>query len=245
MTRSNHFAFKKKTTHSSLHITGWTSEPQPQTRSRVFNCRFLVKPPDDKDETMEEKQQRVSKYESMQISSVLLPSNAERLESGDVSSESDISPCLLCIARRIPLNEKPIGTPVEQFTIKLDTAWKIIGVDLSWLSPGYNYLTKVRMRTTMSYILITVTSIPIRQFSNNWTSLYKISRFLLRRIVLREWENNLLALFCTLKKKKNFRIINFKNHIFMLRIKELLSHKFFLKLKWDALSYISTRIILI
>lgn len=64
---------------------GWTNEQQPQ-RNRTFNCRFLVKPPDDKEETMEEKQQRVSKYESMQICSALLPNNSDRLESGDVSS---------------------------------------------------------------------------------------------------------------------------------------------------------------
>ncbi|XP_050453750.1 nuclear receptor coactivator 2-like isoform X3 [Cataglyphis hispanica] len=131
---------------------GWTSEPQPQTRNRTFNCRFLVKPPDDKDETMEEKQQRVSKYESMQICSALLPSNADRLESGDVSSESsDIGPCVMCVARRIPPIEKPIGPPpVEQFTVKLDTTGKIIAVDVSWLSPVYSkYLSKDLIGTTI------------------------------------------------------------------------------------------------
>lgn len=104
-----------------------------------------MKPPDDKDETMEEKQQRVSKYESMQICSAVLPSNADRLESGDVSSESsDIGLCVMCVARRISPNEKPIGTPIEQFTFKLDTTWKIITVDVSWLSPVYSkYLNKV------------------------------------------------------------------------------------------------------
>lgn len=109
-----------------------------------------MKPPDDKEETMEEKQQRVSKYESMQICSALLPSNSDRLESGDVSSESsDIGPCVMCVARRIPPNEKPLGTPIKQFTVKLDTAGKIIAVDVSWLSPPYSkYLTKVRVRKT-------------------------------------------------------------------------------------------------
>lgn len=109
-----------------------------------------MKPPDDKEETMEEKQQRVSKYESMQIYSALLPSNSDRLDSGDVSSESpDISPCVMCMARRIPPNEKPIrslrSSPVEQFTFKLDTTGKIIAVDRSWLSdPYYNYLGHVK-----------------------------------------------------------------------------------------------------
>ena len=123
---------------------GWTNEQQPQ-RNRTFNCRFLVKPPDDKEETMEEKQQRVSKYESMQICSALLPNNSDRLESGDVSSESsDNGPCVMCVARRIPPNEKPIGTPIEQFTVKLDTTGKIIAVDVIWLSSPYSeYLSKV------------------------------------------------------------------------------------------------------
>lgn len=133
-----------------MHILGWTSEPQPQTRNRTFNCRFLVKPPDDKDDTMEEKQQRVSKYESMQICSALLP---DRLESGDVSSESsDIGPYVMCVARRIPPNEKPINTSIEQFTVKLDTTWKITAVDISWLSSVYSkYLNKVRIESYFHY----------------------------------------------------------------------------------------------
>lgn len=38
----------------------------PSQKNRTFTCRLLVKPPDDQ-ETMEEKQQRVSKYENMQV----------------------------------------------------------------------------------------------------------------------------------------------------------------------------------
>ncbi|XP_051158810.1 uncharacterized protein LOC127280078 isoform X8 [Leptopilina boulardi] len=123
---------------------GWTSEPQPQTKNRVFNCRFLVKPPDDKEETMEEKQQRVNKYETMQICSALLTNNSDRLESGDVSSESsDIGPCVMCVARRIPHNEKPITTAIQQFTVKLDPSGKILALDNSWLSQSYStYLNK-------------------------------------------------------------------------------------------------------
>ncbi|XP_043475470.1 uncharacterized protein LOC122507030 isoform X10 [Leptopilina heterotoma] len=125
-------------------LAGWTSEPQPQTKNRVFNCRFLVKPPDDKEETMEEKQQRVNKYETMQICSALLTNNSDRLESGDVSSESsDIGPCVMCVARRIPHNEKPITTAIQQFTVKLDPSGKILALDNSWLSQSYStYLNK-------------------------------------------------------------------------------------------------------
>lgn len=50
---------------------GFTSiEPNPP-RSRAINCRFLIKAPGDQDETMEEKQTRVSKYENMQVSGIL------------------------------------------------------------------------------------------------------------------------------------------------------------------------------
>jgi len=45
---------------------GWTPVDQAQ-KNRTFTCRLLVKPPDEQ-ETMEEKQQRVSKYENMQVS---------------------------------------------------------------------------------------------------------------------------------------------------------------------------------
>ncbi|XP_066596112.1 nuclear receptor coactivator 2 isoform X2 [Prorops nasuta] len=125
---------------------GWTSEPQLHTGSRTFSCRFLVKPPDDKEETMEEKQQRVSQYETMHISSSLLTSKADRLELGDISSESsDIGPCVMCVARKTPHNEKPVITPIEQFTVKLDVSGKIIAVDTSWLSPAYSkYLTDLK-----------------------------------------------------------------------------------------------------
>lgn len=130
--------------HLSSHITGWTSEPQSQTRNRNFNCRFLVKPPDDKDKTVEEKQQRVSRYESMQISAILAPENfVLHLESDDVPESSDFGPNtdVICLVRKI--NEPSI----EQFTVKLDTTGKIIAIDNSWLSSAYaSYLNKVRIR---------------------------------------------------------------------------------------------------
>lgn len=155
-----------------MYILGWTSEPQPQTRNRTFNCRFLVKPPDDKDESMEEKQQRVSKYESMQICSALLP---DRLESGDVSSESsDIGPYVMCVARRISPNEKPNPNTVQQFTVKLDTTWKIIAIDASWVDLAYaKYLTKVKIAILCILIIVTfVTS--ICRFDNNWMFICKM-----------------------------------------------------------------------
>jgi nuclear receptor coactivator 2 len=50
----------------------------------------------------------------------------------------------MCVARRIPQNEKTTGVPFEQFTTKLDTTGKIIGVDTSGVSSTYSqYLNKV------------------------------------------------------------------------------------------------------
>lgn len=157
--------------HLSSHIPGWTSEPQSQTRNRNFNCRFLVKPPDDKDKTVEEKQQRVSKYESMQISAILAPENfVLHLESDDVPESSDFGPNadVICLVRKIP-NEKPSNT-IEQFTVKLDTTWKIIAVDNSWLTSAYaNYLNKVRVK----FDFCTIRSLRYpKSNNNNGTLLY-------------------------------------------------------------------------
>lgn len=112
------------------------------SRSRSFNCRLLIKPPDDQDETMEEKQQRVNSYEHMHISSTQVPYTGDNDE-----DSSDSGPRLMCVARRMPQNEKGTAaaavTPIEQFTTKLDTTGKIIGIDTSGVSSTYSqYLNK-------------------------------------------------------------------------------------------------------
>ncbi|XP_058799179.1 nuclear receptor coactivator 3 [Phymastichus coffea] len=139
-------------------VAGWTGEAQGQQagRNRTFECRFLVKAADEKDETMEEKQQRVSQYETMQICSALLPasngsgggggggdnssnSNSANSTGGQAAAtaadamESGNEPCVMCVARRISLDEKRVG----QFTFKIDTHGKILAVDTSWLNLDY------------------------------------------------------------------------------------------------------------
>ncbi|XP_018329075.1 nuclear receptor coactivator 1 isoform X3 [Agrilus planipennis] len=117
---------------------GWTNEPT--NKSRSFNCRFLVKP-DDQDESIEEKQQRVSRYELMHISSTQLRDQVS-VSSGEDES-SDNGPCLLCVASRITSRELPSTFNIEQFTTKLDASGKIIGVDTSGVSGTYSiYLNK-------------------------------------------------------------------------------------------------------
>lgn len=52
---------------------------------------------------------------------------------------------LLCIARRVPYNEKHLSPPLEQFSIKLDLNGEILGLDTKDVSDGYaQYLTKVK-----------------------------------------------------------------------------------------------------
>lgn len=111
---------------------GWGSETTT-TRSRSFSVRFLVKSPDDLDETVEEKQQRVSCYELMHISSTQLRDQASVTD----EEGGDSGPYLLCVASRISHRDKTT-TGIEQFTTKLDTSGKIIGVDVSGVSAQYS-----------------------------------------------------------------------------------------------------------
>lgn len=108
---------------------------------------------------MEEKQQRVSKYETLQICSALLPNSnngsnnvasagagpgavnsdgagSNSAVAGNDSESSDMGPCVMCVARRISFDEKRIGL----FNLKLDTTGKIIAVDTgtSWLPDSYS-----------------------------------------------------------------------------------------------------------
>lgn len=120
---------------------GWSPEPNATvSKSRTFNCRFLIKPPDDQEETMEDKQQRVQQYENMQIAAVLLPFTGEKNEN-DINCE--VQNHLVCVARRIPSNEKSSSSTVEQFTTRLDMTGKILTVDTSGVSAVYSqYLNK-------------------------------------------------------------------------------------------------------
>ncbi|XP_054284396.1 nuclear receptor coactivator 2 isoform X3 [Macrosteles quadrilineatus] len=125
---------------------GWLPGVDQAQKNRTFTCRLLVKPPDEQ-ETMEEKQQRVSKYENMQISSTQVPFPGNKSGEGSGGGEEcgDFGPCLMCVARRIPQNEKhlQLGAPIEQFAIKLEPSGKIVAVDASGLSSNYSqYINK-------------------------------------------------------------------------------------------------------
>ncbi|KAF6215562.1 hypothetical protein GE061_010318 [Apolygus lucorum] len=117
---------------------GSSSNSTNPPRNRTFNCRFLIKPPDDSNQTVEEKQQRVSKYENMQVVLINSTQIAQLTSGGDKDEEgNDIGPCLMCVARRIMPNEKHhAGSSLEQFSMKMDPQGKIIGIDTTGLSPG-------------------------------------------------------------------------------------------------------------
>ncbi|XP_026815917.1 nuclear receptor coactivator 2 isoform X3 [Rhopalosiphum maidis] len=104
-----------------------------QRFTKKFNCRLLIKPQSDQDQTIEEKQTRVSQYETLQISSTKI--NGGMVD--DEDSTDGISQNLLCIARRVPYNEKHLSPPLEQFTIKLDQNGKILALDTKDVSDVY------------------------------------------------------------------------------------------------------------
>lgn len=98
-------------------------------RSKSIDIRLLVKPPDNGDETVEEKQQRIVCYELMHISSTQL---RDQLSVSEEDS-GDSGPYLLCVASRISHRAK-ISSSIEQFTTKLDTSGKVTCVDTSGVS---------------------------------------------------------------------------------------------------------------
>ncbi|XP_053105219.1 nuclear receptor coactivator 1 isoform X2 [Hemicordylus capensis] len=97
--------------------------PQESTRrnSHTFNCRMLIRPPDEPGVENQEARQR---YEVMQCFTVSQPKLIK--EEGE-----DLQSCLICIARRIPRPTAP--TTSESFMTKQDTTGKIISIDTSSL----------------------------------------------------------------------------------------------------------------
>lgn len=91
------------------------------------------------------------KIQILQISAVLLPPSYLVDKGNSESFEGEGQQCLVCLVRRIPPNERIQGTPVEQFTTKLDTQGTIIALDASGVSPRYSqYINKVRYEEALS-----------------------------------------------------------------------------------------------
>lgn len=61
-----------------------------------------------------------------------------------VDNTTDDRQNLLCIARRVPFNEKHLSAPLEQFTIKLDPNGEILALDTKDVSEVYSqHINKV------------------------------------------------------------------------------------------------------
>jgi len=75
----------------------------------------------------------------------------------DEDSADGVSQNLLCIARRVPYNEKHLSPPLEQFTIKLDQNGKILALDTKDVSDIYaQHINKVKSKCQQIIIYICV-----------------------------------------------------------------------------------------
>ncbi|KAJ8336940.1 hypothetical protein SKAU_G00381600, partial [Synaphobranchus kaupii] len=122
----------------------WSSDP-PNRSSLTFTCRMLVNPQSQLDgrsptNPQSPDQQPQQKYETMQCFAVSEPKSIK--EDGE-----DLQSCLICVARRVPLKDRPVCPPAqESFTTRQDLQGKITSLDTSQLrasmKPGWEDLVR-------------------------------------------------------------------------------------------------------
>ncbi|XP_042521778.1 nuclear receptor coactivator 2 isoform X3 [Dipodomys spectabilis] len=135
----DHTEFVKNLLPKSIVNGGsWSGEP-PRRNSHTFNCRMLVKPLPDSEEEGHDNQEAHQKYEIMQCFAVSQPKSIK--EEGE-----DLQSCLICVARRVPMKERPVLPSSESFTTRQDLQGKITSLDTSTMraamKPGWEDLVR-------------------------------------------------------------------------------------------------------